>query len=273
MNHEQLIIDFVVQRMVQQELPARFLEDVQNEAIDRGLQPSVIKPWPTAPSDGFENPWPDISFEPDALAIIEKIAELVPIRAFGSSIRLMRNHHYGVARDGGEPYLNHCLRVGYLCLLEDLGTQENSRLLPAAFCHDTWEDPNQHGEMLPWYLLTEHLGGVDCHLVWWLSSPHHCERRLKDVSRSRRKALALEKLEHAPWKAQVIKAANILDNVTSLLGSGRDIDDARGYLREQLELSAVLTRKLLTTLPGARCGAYLAEIASTICAMLLKNTK
>lgn len=144
-------------------------------------------------------------------------------------------HDGQVRKYSGEPYIEHPRRVVEILRsieLTDQGMYITDDMLAAAWLHDTIEDCGvTYGEI-------EHeFGEHVAHLVLWLTDDKTIEG-----NRAYRKTKAAERLAQAPWEAQTIKCADLIDNTSDI--ARHDPTFARVYLTEKKNLLYVMDRAL-----------------------------
>lgn len=118
----------------------------------------------------------------------------------------------------GVPYWHHLERVAHLTETV-CGTPEQ---VAAAWLHDTVEDTGVTLEDI-----REHFGDEVRDLVYWLTDQSLPE----DGNRAERKRIDREHLARAPWAAQTIKLADLIDNSQDI--TQHDPRFARVYLEEK----------------------------------------
>lgn len=128
----------------------------------------------------------------------------------------------------GDPYIIHPRAVAAIVRTVHGHTPE---MICAALLHDTVEDC---GVSLMEILVQ--FGPQVAELVEWLSDVS----KPGDGNRAARKALDRAHIARAPWEAQVIKLADLLDNTATI--TQHDPDFAKVYMREKKLLLEVLVR-------------------------------
>lgn len=134
-------------------------------------------------------------------------------------------HAGQVRKYGGEPYINHPVRVAELLVEHGITDQD---VLSAALLHDVVEDCG-----VTFADLVKTFGTTVASYVAALSD-------LEPGNRAARKAYAIDRLSRAPGVVQSIKLSDLIDNTADIVKF--DPGWAKKYLREKRELLLVLTR-------------------------------
>jgi guanosine-3',5'-bis(diphosphate) 3'-pyrophosphohydrolase len=114
-----------------------------------------------------------------------------------------RHTHQRRKGEAAEPYFNHLAHVA--ALLADAGADAN--LVAAGYLHDTIEDQEvTHAELVAAFSLDV------ADLVAHVTDDKH-------ISKERRKRLQVEHAPHLPARAQMLKMADKISNVSALLAS------------------------------------------------------
>lgn len=120
----------------------------------------------------------------------------------------------------GEDYIVHPANVAYLTSL----VTDDPVVIAAAWLHDVVEDVNTE-EFNPFDIMAI-FGNKVFDLVWWLTDISKPEDGNRDV----RKKLDAQHIIDAPFNAQIIKLADIIDNAQSIFT--HDPNFYKIYIRE-----------------------------------------
>lgn len=112
--------------------------------------------------------------------------------------------HEGQKRRGGEAYIKHPWRVMHI--VSRVSDEEDLKI--AALLHDTVEDSD-----MTWSVINSLFGKKVADIVEYLSDDEEIAR----LPRSERKARQAKKYASAPVDVQLIKMADQIDNMTSIL--------------------------------------------------------
>ncbi len=126
-----------------------------------------------------------------------------------------------------EPYVTHCFTVAET-VASNNGTSD---MIIAALLHDTIEDTNTTLSDIK-----SLFGNQIADLVYWLTDT----AELKDGNRFHRKEMSRKRLSQAPKNAQLIKLADRLSNIESIIQ--HDPKFAKVYIDETLLLLQALTK-------------------------------
>jgi (p)ppGpp synthase/HD superfamily hydrolase len=155
------------------------------------------------------------------------------------------NAHKGQVRKyTGEPYIHHPQAV-MTCLM-DLYPEATATMLRAALLHDVVEDTTATIDDVE-----RAFGTRVAELVDWLTDISKPE----DGNRRRRKAMDRKHTQNAPFEAQLIKCADLIDNTSSIVE--HDPKFAKTYLAEKRLLLDVMRDEVKKT--------RIWETASSIC--------
>lgn len=131
-----------------------------------------------------------------------------------------------VRKYSGQPYIVHPIAVANIVR----GVNHTPEMLAAAYLHDVVEDtPVTIEEVYAQF------GNKVGELVGWLTDIS----KPSDGNRKVRKAIDRQHTWEAPWDAQTIKLADLIDNTKSIVVS--DPNFARVYMKEKAELIAGMT--------------------------------
>jgi (p)ppGpp synthase/HD superfamily hydrolase len=120
----------------------------------------------------------------------------------------------------GEPYINHPIAVGDA--LKSLYKQTSNNMICAAILHDTVEDTDT-----TLFDINENFGNDVANLVYWLTD----KSKKSDGNRKQRKYIDAMHILGAPYNAQIIKLADLIDNTSSIVKHDKDF--AKVYLSEK----------------------------------------
>ena len=138
--------------------------------------------------------------------------------------------HKGQKRAGGEPYINHPMRVaGAVTLLGD--TTED--MIVAAWLHDVYEDTNY-----PLTALENAFGHKADQLVAELTSAF-TSKVFPDMPRKVRKVAEIKRLARISPQGQIIKLCDRIDNLRTIRAKGREF--ALLYCDESDALAEAMT--------------------------------
>lgn len=127
------------------------------------------------------------------------------IQTILSAAHYAAEKHVDQRRKGGEPYLNHLVEVAYL--VSSALSDSDANVVAAAFLHDTIEDTGVTAAEL-----TERFGRDVTDLVLEVTDD-------KSLAHEVRKRLQIEHAPKLPVRAQVIKLADKISNLCSILSS------------------------------------------------------
>ena len=113
--------------------------------------------------------------------------------------------HAGHKRKGGEPYINHLIEVAHL--VSTALSEPDANVVAAAFLHDTIEDAGVTAAEL-----TERFGQNVTDLVLEVTDD-------KSLPKEERKRLQIEHAPKLSVRAQVIKLADKISNLRSIISS------------------------------------------------------
>jgi (p)ppGpp synthase/HD superfamily hydrolase len=132
---------------------------------------------------------------------------LAAVERILGAARFAAEKHAGQKRKGraGEPYINHLIEVAELVVAASPLLDAN--LVMAAFLHDTIEDTGVSAQELE-----QRFGSDVASLVLEATDD-------KSLPQERRKALQVENARHKSPRAQVLKLADKISNLRSLLAS------------------------------------------------------
>lgn len=143
--------------------------------------------------------------------------------------------HAGQVRQyTGEPYIAHPLRVAQILVHHYPNANDN--MIAAAILHDTVEDTDATLDDIE-----ANFGAKVRELVYWLSDVS----RPEDGNRAQRKAMDLEHIAKAPFQAQIIKLADVIDNATTIVK--HDGVFANVYLKEKERILDAMLKQVKTT--------------------------
>ena len=133
--------------------------------------------------------------------------DLAAVERILGAARFAAEKHAGQKRKGraGEPYINHLIEVAELVVAASPLLDAN--LVMAAFLHDTIEDTGVSAQELE-----QRFGSDVASLVLEATDD-------KSLPQERRKALQVENARHKSPRAQVLKLADKISNLRSLLAS------------------------------------------------------
>lgn len=132
-----------------------------------------------------------------------------------------------------DPYIVHPRNVAYLVKLIG-GTDE---MISAAYLHDVIEDvSDREPQLFGSPIILNKFGKKIFDLIEWLTD----RSKPEDGNREQRKNLDREWIAKAPYEAQTIKLADLIDN--SLTICQHDPDFAKVYLKEKRQLLEVLDK-------------------------------
>lgn len=126
-----------------------------------------------------------------------------------------------------EPYIVHLAAVASLVK----SVASSSEMVAAAWLHDVVEDTKITLE-----IIADEFGREVGNYVYWLTDFSKPE----DGNREIRKQIDREHIALAPFPAQTIKVADLIDNTRTIVA--RDPNFARTYLREKRQVLTVLKR-------------------------------
>ena len=150
--------------------------------------------------------------------------------------------HEGQVRIGGEPYVNHPIRVAEIVREVKPNSRNLDMLEAAAYLHDTIEDTFTSPKEL-----TQHFGeGVSSIVLELSSAPFACDFYGKE------KYLARKMLGMTPY-ALIVKLADRLDNIRDML-TDHFIEEQiqRKFSEEQIQRKYAETQNLLNYLKAER---------------------
>ncbi len=162
-----------------------------------------------------------------------------------------KRHAGQVRRFGGEPYINHCIRVA--AMVE--GSYSTNELVQAALLHDVLEDTDCTKIEL------ENLFGKDvAEWVYELTDTPAVINGLpgQHPNRAARKIMDRKRLAKASFEAKAIKCADIMDNLPSIVTHDRGF--GKVMLAEVKELLPLISGTYYHLYKGA-CDAMLAAEA------------
>jgi len=129
--------------------------------------------------------------------------------------------HLGQTRKyTGEPYINHPLSVRDT--LQKLYPKASEVMLFAAVLHDTVEDTSVTSEDIQ-----TNFGHEVATLVYWLTD----KSKREDGNRKARKEIDRKHIAAAPFDAQIVKLADLIDNTSSIVQHDKKF--AKVYLAEK----------------------------------------
>lgn len=152
--------------------------------------------------------------------------------------------HDGQTRDEGTPFIEHPVRVARI-LWEDFGSRDVDTII-AALNHDVLEDC----DWLDTEILRGALGEVATGLI-----EHVTKERVSDDKKADRDRAYLDRLWEIPPEARLLKLADRLDNLRSVVNAG-DPAKAQRYLtvsREEFIPLALATDPVAARLIGDAC--------------------
>jgi (p)ppGpp synthase/HD superfamily hydrolase len=152
--------------------------------------------------------------------------------------------HDGQIRDEGTPFIEHPVRVAHI-LWEEFGSRDVDAII-AALNHDVLEDCG----WLDADILRGALGEASTELI-----EHVTKEQVPDDSKAARDRAYLDRLWDLPTGARLLKLADRLDNLRSVVHAG-DPAKARRYLtvsREEFIPLALATDPLAARLIGDAC--------------------
>ncbi len=144
--------------------------------------------------------------------------------------------HCDQTRAGGEPYINHPIRVANMVLLLDdefLPVSVNDGLIAAAWLHDVYEDT----DLMPPAIsnaFDETIGGYVEELT-----NHFTKKAYPTMNRKKRKKAEVNRLAEVSREAQTIKLCDRIDNLRTIGDKGRKFSLL--YCDESEALAEVLT--------------------------------
>lgn len=152
--------------------------------------------------------------------------------------------HDGQTRDEGTPFIEHPMRVARI-LWEDFGSRDVDVII-AALNHDVLEDC----DWLDTGILRGALGAAATELI-----EHVTKERVSDDRKAARDRVYLDRLWEVPPEARLLKLADRLDNLRSIVHAG-DPAKAQRYLtvsREEFMPLALATDPVAARLIGDAC--------------------
>ncbi len=127
----------------------------------------------------------------------------IQVIARAANFAARRHTHQRRKGEAAEPYINHLTQVAML--LADAGADAN--LVAAGFLHDTMEDQDvTRAELIE--LCNEDVADLVAHVT-----------DDKSLPKERRKLLQVEHARHLPARAQMLKMADKISNLSALLAS------------------------------------------------------
>lgn len=134
-------------------------------------------------------------------------------------------HRKQVRKYSGEPYVVHLDSVADILRSYDIEAPE---VLAAAYLHDTVEDTDA---TMP--EIFETFGEEVAELVYWLTDAEQGKRKM-------RKLMSAWRLGRAPFRAKLVKLADIIDNTEDICRNDRHF--APVYLREVRKILEMMAR-------------------------------
>lgn len=150
-----------------------------------------------------------------------------------AALAIATKHHAGVKRKWtDEPYINHPIRVAETLLRYGWNSEST---IAAAVLHDCLEDPDHNGKFLDRQVILGQCGPEIISMVESLTAPaRHVGNR------AARKKIYNAQLGRAHATVLAIKCADIIDNVTGIVGFDPSFADL--YLTEKTAQIDVLKR-------------------------------
>ncbi len=188
---------------------------------------------------------------PSALTVIQAGLDRADAERIECAYRFAAHAHDGQTRDEGTPFIEHPVRVA-LVLWQELGSRDVD-LLVAALLHDTIEDSPEVDDAL----VASAFGERVARLVLDVT-----KEPVPAAQRAARDRAYIDRLRTLDADARLLKLADRIDNLRSVVGSG-DRDKALRYLtvsRAEFVPLALMTDHAALQLVTAACDAIAAAL-------------